>query len=279
MLSEIWQNEKQRLATRLHQRVLAGRDAVICRELIGKGLPEIVEILVRKRAHQIFEGTACVNHERYDLSDQALNHLMKPLREALIAGTKFSSSELEEICRAGVGLQLDILVRPRAALCEWLFDSVNERSREAVLAVAEGFGEERPFIKKLLATIRELRSPRIFGDLFDTLTRATEQAVFKETPIASLLTDFKLLMEFESQVTGETCDAIRSSVVLAMLGERELEAQAAALAEDASGKERWTLLEIEHALERYWLVGAAAAADSASSARVLRETSAAATIF
>ena len=273
MLFEIWQNEKLRLADRLHQRVLQGRDAVVCREMIGTALPEIFKILVQKRARQLFEEAIRLsNPEFYDLENPVVQDLMKPLQQVLLARTKFSSSEIKTIGSAAIALQYDILVRPRATLCHLLFHSANERSRDEVIVIAEGFGEERPFIKKLVTTLRELHSPRIFRDLFDTLTRTTEQAVFKETPIFSLLTDFKLLMDFESQVTGETCNAISSPVLLGMLVERELDALADGLAQEPA-KASWTLAEIESALERFWLVGVVSPSGDSPATQVVYESS------
>jgi hypothetical protein len=255
MISQLWQSEKHRLADRLHQRVLRGRDAAACREFFGNGLPEIFEILVRKYARRrLEEAIHLLNPNRFDLPACA-DRKNETFYEALISGTKLTSDELAKLCRSAVNLQYDILVRPRAALCHLLFASFNECRRDDVIVIAEGFGEERPFVKKLLATLRTLPSPRILRDMFETLTRAAEQDVLKETPISSLLTDFKLLMDFESQATGKICIAISSPVLLGMLVERELGALADNLSQE-SEKASWTLAEIESALQRYWLVSA-----------------------
>lgn len=268
MLSEIWQNEKRRLAEGLHQRVLRGRDAAVCREFLGSGLPEIFEILARKHARrQAEEAFYSIDPTHVDLQSEIF-------RETILAATKITVDDLLRICRSAVNLQYDILVRPRATLCHLLFRSANERSRDDAIIIAEGFGPERPFIKKLVATLNELNSPQLFRDLFDTLTRATEQAVLRETPISSLLTDFKLLMNFESQATGETCAAISSPVLLGMLVERELDALADDLSQE-SAKASWTLAEIESALERFWLVGAPAAVDSTNNSDAVPESASA----
>lgn len=276
MLSELWQNEKRRLTARLRDRVLLGRDAVLWREIVEMDLPEVFQILIGKRSQQMFEEAIRLsNPEFYDLNNPVVQDLIKPLQQVMMARTKISRDEVEKICVTAIALQVDIVVRPRAALFEILFNAANERDRDDVIVVAEGFGAERPFIQKLVATLRELHSPRIFGDLFDTLTRTTEQSILRDAPISALLTDFKLLLKLEAQVIGEACAAISSPLFLGMLVERELEALADDLGQE-SGKESlaiqpsWTLAEIESVLERHWLVGAGESqADSNSEARVV----------
>ena len=276
MTSEIWQNEKRRLADRLHQRLLQGRDAATCREFLGSGMPEIFEILARQHARRHAEEVFySINPTHVDLPACA-GRQSETFRETILAATKISADDLLKICRSAVNLQYNILVAPRATLCHLLFSSANERRRDDTIVIAAGFGDDRPFIKKLVATLNELNSPQIFRDLFDTLTRTTEQAVLRETPISALLCDFKLLMDFESQTTGKTCAAVSSPVLLGMLVERELDALADDLAQESAKaslpmQASWTLAEIESALERFWLVGAPTTVDAANNSDAVHE--------
>ncbi|HEX9652077.1 MAG TPA: hypothetical protein VGA99_00070 [bacterium] len=271
MLSEIWQNEKQRLANSLYQRLLQGRDAVSCLELLGNGLPEVLEILVSRRVQRhVEEAFHLLNPASFNLEKEVLQQRLDDLKAGLIFETKLTASELEQACHSAVALQWNVLVRPRTTLCVLLFESANERAKDDVIVVAEGFGEERLFIRKLVATLQELDSPHIVRDLFETISRTAEQSVLGETPISALLTEFKLVMDFESQVTAAACTTIGSPTLLGMLVERELDALADDLQEE-SGKESWTLGEIESVLERYWLVGRPGVVESGKNSDAVSE--------
>jgi hypothetical protein len=256
MILNIWENEKRRLADILLQRAAASAETVPCHELIGCGFPELFELLAKNHARKIFDEfqpVALHAGPRYNLQSLRVQRQLTLLENQLVQETLFSKEEIKALAERAVNFQFDVLVRPRQKLLEVLYSSASERKPEDVLVVARGFGDERPFIRKLIRTFSKFDSEIVSREVLQELSSAAERAVYRESPISAFMLEIKLFTEFEAAITGRPCLTIASATVLGLLTERELYYQHAELTEEAATKDCWTIPEVESALQRFWL--------------------------
>ncbi|MFQ6033058.1 MAG: hypothetical protein ACE5K2_09080 [Candidatus Zixiibacteriota bacterium] len=186
------------------------------------------------------------------------------MKEALIGDTVFTKEEVTRLARLSVNFQFDGLVRPRQTMIKVLFNTTDQRDKEDVLIVVQGFGDNRPFIQKLITSIENLDSKIITRQDFEELITRLETAVYDKKPISAFLKDINLLIKFEASITGAEHRRVRSQVLLGMLTERGLGSLADGIKHEASNKEFWTFKEIENALERHLLVGGLEYAESSA---------------
>lgn len=267
MLSQLWESEKQRLVEILLKRISQGREKVNCQEIMEGEFPEVFQVCVKNYARKLFDEEKPLriySQERYDLQNEQFKKKFADLKEALIGDTVFTKEEVTRLARLSVNFQFDGLVRPRQTMIKVLFNTTDQRDKEDVLIVVQGFGDNRPFIQKLITSIENLDSKIITRQDFEELITRLETAVYDKKPISAFLKDINLLIKFEASITGAEHRRVRSQVLLGMLTERGLGSLADGIKHEASNKEFWTFKEIENALERHLLVGGLEYAESSA---------------
>lgn len=258
MLSKLWTTEKRRLADVLFERVIKGRERIPYQEMVSCGFPEFFEACIRHRARKIFrtEDPVEVNtNDRYNIQETELKNQLLFLERVFVSATIFRREEIRAVADFAVNFQFDVIVRPRQTLEEILFRSSNSQNKSDVSVVLKGFGDSRLFVKKMLKKIEAMDSETIDQENFEGISRTVERQIYDETPLSALLDDVNSLIEFEASITGKEDRGVHSDVLLGMLEERDLYDMANELTPEASGKEFWSVAEIENALERYLLVG------------------------
>ncbi|NIR48521.1 hypothetical protein GWO43_08830 [candidate division KSB1 bacterium] len=253
-----WQTEKRRLADILYRRATQGKEKVPYKEIVNKSFPEVFETCVRNYARRMFSSENPIRLEdrgRYDMENREVKEYVYGLKKAIIHQTIFENEEIRQLCNFAVDLEFNILTRPRRAILDLLFASSDQRSKEDILTVLQGFGGDRPFIHKLLKTIENLGFESIGRDKYEIMSRPLEKQIYSETPISAFLIDSNLFMDFENAITGQQDRKIRSNIVLGMLKERELDQMVRSFAKETSDKDSWTAEEIENTMDRFLLVG------------------------
>ncbi len=256
MVLNIWESEKRRLTDILLERATAQSETVPYHELIERGFPELFETLVKNHARKILDESQPVALHagpRYNLQSPRVQSQLTILKDQLVQETLFSKEEIKLLAERAVNFQFDVLVRPRQKLLEVLYQSANERKPEDVLVVARGFGEERPFIRKLIRAFTRFDSEIVSREVFQERSAVAERAVYRESPISAFMLEIKLFTEFETAITAQESLTIPSTTVLGLLTERELYYLVDELTEEAATKDCWTIPEVESALQRYWL--------------------------
>jgi hypothetical protein len=252
------ENYYRRLVSGLHLKALQRREKVTLNDLLVNSLPEIFLASAKLYARKAFEKEtplALNGHGRYDFCgvDQ-LKEQMEPLRETLLLATLLTDDEVGQLSEFSTRLQLDIYLKPRQALTALLFKSKNEKSVEDIVAVAEGFDVDRPFIQKIVLVAESWQSDTMSRDQFDDMAQRVEYKVYKETPVSALLKDINLLLDFQNQIL-DNGSFIQTQVLLAMLQNRNLQGVFNEISKHDLEKQSWAVDEVEHALERFLLVG------------------------
>ena len=258
MYSDLWKSEKRRLSDFLYQRAVRGRESVPLEELLEGVYPEFFLATLKVRARRIVENDLSVQvhtPSRYRLDLAQIEEGFAESRAALLQHLLFSAEEVQAVVEFSVAFQYDVLVRPRQTLDEILYGNDEPRKREDVLVILAGFGEDRPFIKKMQTTLEQLQLETITRDRYDVIARAIEKEVYEQKPISAFMTDVQALLAFESAAKGEEVHELGSEVLLGMLWERQLRNMAGELREEAGEKASWSLTEVESALERSLLIG------------------------
>ncbi|MFQ5823352.1 MAG: hypothetical protein ACE5JB_04785 [bacterium] len=258
MVSKLWESEKQRLTEILFRRVTQGKEKVVYNYILKGEFPEVFLVYVKSHACRLFDEEKPLrfsNQERYNLKSDQIKKQFEALKEILIRETLFSKEEIRRLIKIAVSFQYDALVRPRQTIIEILFKSTDKRNKDDVLVVIQGFGDDRPFIKKLVASIESTVTEIHTRQALDELTRQLETDVYNEKPISTFLKEIKLLIKFEASITGEDNQRVKSQVLLGMLKERDLRLMADGIEDEALSKDYWSFEEIENALERHILVG------------------------
>ncbi|MCG8608350.1 hypothetical protein MJD09_25610 [bacterium] len=270
MMSTNLESYYQRLVTGLHLKALQGREKVTLKDLLANPLPEIFLASAKIYAQITFEKEtpfALNGHGRYDFCyvDQ-LKEKMKPLKEALLLATILTDDEVGQLSDFSARLQLDIYLRPRQALTTQLFKSKNVKLIEDVIIVAEGFDTDRPFVQKLIGFAESWQPETISRDQFEDVARRLEQKTYKETPVSALLKDMNLLLEFQHAILADA-SVVQTQVLLAMLQNRNLNGMFDEISRYDVDKRSWSLDEVEHALERFLLVGPMESSESTGPAK------------
>lgn len=258
MLRELWENEKQRLADILFNRIIQGKTKVCSKDILNGKYPEGFQLYVKNQAVRIFEQEKpiqCHNRDRYNLQSDQIERYFRVLRSILIQETYFTHQEVNRMTSFAINFQYDALVRPRQALSQALFKTKDRLNKNDVLEMLLGFGEDRPFIQKLISSIESFNNQIVTENAFNELATVLEREVYKKIPISAFMKDVSLLSKFETSITGKENHNLTSQVLLGMLKERSLNHLVNGLQDEAMERNCWSFEEIESALERQLLVG------------------------
>ncbi len=258
MTSEFWQNEIERLASRLLDRCLSGRESVRFEEIAEQDFPEVFHYMVKLLVQNHFasESPFSLSHSsRYDFDSVEFREACESFRREVLNKALVSRAELETLALSAVRLETEILVRPRQTLLDLVFQERTECRCADVLTVVRGFGERRAFVERVVTHLRNFDQGLIGKDDVQAIANKAEITVYKETPVSALLTEVLLYQKFEAEATGETQSMVRSQILLEILKNRDLDEMFEDLRKQAGDKELWTVTEIENFLERFLLIG------------------------
>ncbi len=254
----LWEEEKLRLTRMLYEKVTHGKEKVTYNDILAVKVPVFFEGCIKNQARRFINSENPIrieNRNRYNLDKVEVKKQFYLLKESLIRETYFTKAEIQQLSNFSVNFQFDILVRPLQKLIESIYKSNDSRKKDDIRIIIQGFGENRPFIKKLIDAIENLESESISREEFTAFARAVEQRVYKKIPISAFLEEISALMEFETTISGEEKTTIHSKVLSGMLKERGLHDMVEAFNDEAVKREYWPIDEVENVLERFLLVG------------------------
>ncbi|MDZ7266206.1 MAG: hypothetical protein ONB48_04990 [candidate division KSB1 bacterium] len=261
---DYWEKEREKLVLALEQRLIANRDAIPLRELLAADIPEILKGLFRQRAHKIVReekplGLHTVRE--YKLDDAEMRQQLRRLRDMLAERLVFDRSELRPVLTFGVGLQFDVLARPRSALEHLLYRHEVERERDDLLIVLRGLGEEQQYLRALLDRIAAYPRGPVTKEAFRAACHQVELEVYGKNPVPALVQDLKQYQSYCASLLGTATPQdgflIDNQTVLAMLFERNLAELAENLLPEFTKKEAWEISEIENLVARHLENGSA----------------------
>lgn len=261
---DYWEQEREKLVATLEERIAAQRDAVPLRELLAADIPEILKGLFRQRAYKLVREEKPLGLHtlrEYELDDPEVRRQLRLLRDMLAERLVFDRSELKPVLNFGVGLQFDVLAKPRSALEHLLYQHVVERNRDDILVVLRGLGEEQQYLRGLVDRIAGYPPGPVTKEAFLAACHQVEREVYGSDPVAALVQDLKQYQRYCRSLLGREPEQdgflIDNQTVLAMLFERNLPELAENLLPEFTQKEAWEIHEIEKLVADYLANGAA----------------------
>lgn len=261
---DYWEKEREKLVAALEERIAAQRDAIPLRELLAADIPEILKGLFRQRAHKLVREEKPLGLHtlrEYELDDPEVRLQLRRLRDMLAERLVFDRSELKPVLNFGVGLQFDVLAKPRSALEHLLYQHVVERNRDDILVVLRGLGEEQQYLRGLVDRIAGYPPGPVTKEAFLAACHQVEREVYGRDPAAALVQDLKQYQRYCRSLLGREPEQdgflIDNQTVLAMLFERNLPELAENLLPEFTQQEAWEIHEIEKLVADYLANGAA----------------------
>lgn len=257
MKADFLKQEKDRLTHRLIDNVsLSNEQAPLKRILEGK-YPILFQELAKKEAYKILAYENPIElktSKRFDFDGEKFKSQFSDLKKSILLELFFSAKEIKKFAKFSVWFQFDIIVKPRQTILNILFKQEKEVDKTTALDIIAGFGEDRPFVRKLIAALDNENTTKIQVEDINKLSEKTEKNVYKLTPISSFLIDVGLYLDFEISITGDYQTLFRSEILHEMFTKRGLGAVSKAIAAEEE-RDFWTITEIENAFERFLLVG------------------------
>jgi hypothetical protein len=247
-----WQDEKDRLIAELERKILGRREQISVQEILAVEQPELLRAAFRKHARSIVRRERPLvlqSSHQFVLDDDEIKSHLRRLRELLAERVVLTRDEVHEVIAFGVPLQFDVITKPRAALVSLLYDKSLERQRDDIATIVAGLGEERPMIAALLSIIGSYPPGPVNREAFVALCRRAEKMAYGEKPVTALIADLRDFLAFSSAIDGRQTSEIDNQTVLGILFERNLKALAEGLLPTLTHKDKWTLQEVEKALE------------------------------
>lgn len=261
---DYWEKEREKLVASLEERIAAQRDAIPLRELLAADIPEILKGLFRQRAYKLVREEKPLGLHtlrEYELDDPEVRRQLRQLRDMLAERLVFDRSELKPVLNFGVGLQFDVLAKPRSALEHLLYQHVVERNRDDILVVLRGLGEEQQYLRGLVDRISGYPPGPVTKEAFLAACHQVEREVYGKDPVAALVQDLKQYQHYCRNLLGREPEQdgflIDNQTVLAMLFERNLPELAENLLPELTQKEAWEIHEIEKLVADYLTNGTA----------------------
>ncbi len=243
------------------ERVLDGKKTLALREILAEEMPDILAAVAHYRAKRMYDADSPVlltPHRRYSYQNADVQENLEALRSVIIQETVFTLEEVIEMCRWSFRFQVAALIQPRSKLLDLLFQKGKTGQVKApdVLVVLAGFDRRRRIIDELCTAIASSGLPTFDRERLARMSFAAGTALFRETPISTILSETTAYLRFESSVSGTQINELSFSVLLAMLDEWGLEPIASALKEEYDEDKTWTPAEIEGAFGRHLVIGA-----------------------
>jgi len=258
MMLNLWTAEKERLSTLLLTAIAGEADHVSAGDVLKKPLPELLHVYVRRHVKRRLKEEQIVSYQPSAslVVDEALVRAkVQKLTDELVPHVFLNRDELGKLIQKVLSFQIDILVRPRQKLTEILFSRADTRKIEDVLEILDKAHEDRPFMLSLIRSVRKMSQDEISKAQFVALAQENERAAYAEKPLSTIMRDIHLYLEFVSSLSPKADRLMSSSILLALLAERGLDAMRTEFEQEAREKAYWTVEEIESALQRHILVG------------------------
>lgn len=257
MKSDFLKQEKDRLTQRLIDDISLSNEQVPLKKILQKKYPLLFQERAKKEAYKILDQENPIElktGKRFNFDGDIVKTQVSDLKKSILLELFFSAKEIKKFAKFSVWLQVDIIIKPRQTILNILFKKEKEIDKTVAMDIIAGFGEERPFIRKLIAALDNENTTKIQMEDINKLSEKIERNVYKLTPISSFLTDVGLYLDFEISITGDSQTLFRSEILQEMFTKRGLERVSKSIAAEEE-RDFWTITEIESAFERFLLVG------------------------
>jgi len=261
---DYWEREREKLVIALEERLIGNRDTIPLRELLAAEIPEILKGLFRQQAYKLVRQEKPLglhSVRQYELDDPEMRQQLRRLRDMLAERIVFERAELRPVLNFGVGLQFDVLAKPRSALEHLLYRQEVERDRDDIVIVLRGLGEEQQYLRSLLDRLVAYPAGPVTREAFLAACHQVELEVYGKNPVSALVQDLKQYQRYCAillDTAGRQDEfLIDNQTVLAMLFERNLHELAENLLPEFTKKEAWQIAEIEALVAQHLQNGSA----------------------
>ncbi len=254
---DYWDAERDKLVTALLQHLANGKESISSRELLAFDLPEVLKVVLRNHAKNVVRKEkpfVLQSSRQYELDDPDIRRQLRLLRDMFCERMIFDLTELKPVLGFGVGLQFDLIVKPRRFLEKLLYQHAAAREREDLGVILAGLEGERPFPAALRESVSTYPDSSVTKEAFSALCRQIERQVYRGNSAAPLLQDFYAYQNYRHVLLGQEAPegAIANQTILAMLYERNLTELAESLLPQFTQQEFWPIREIEKLIRRHW---------------------------
>lgn len=257
-----WEQEKEKLALALTERLLRGRDRLAFSEL--KQAPvfrepgvaqtgEIVVALLRQQARQIIrqeKPLVLQSKRRFELEDNDMRGQLRRLRDLLAERLVFEKEEVQAAVAFAVRLQFDLLTKPGAALEGLIYSHSPQRRKADVGVILEGLEENHPLVAALKNLVTAFAGETLTQEEFAALRQRAESEVYGAPPISALLADLRAYQNFCASLGPASAPRLDRQTVWHLLDERGWRELAEKAQSELAQQQWWTVTEIAPVLER-----------------------------
>jgi hypothetical protein len=257
-----WEQEKEKLALALTERILRGRESVAFSKIkkapiffergIGK-VGEIVLVLLRVQARQIIrqeKPLVLQSKRRFELEDDGIRGQLRRLRDLLAERLVFDKNEVQAAIAFAVRVQFDLLTKPRLALEQLIYSRSPARRKADIVVILEGLEETHQLVAPIKNRLAESSGGPVTKEEFAALCRRAESEVYGEHPVPAMLADLQAYQQFCAGLGPSSAARIDRQTVLRMLRERGLHALAENALPELAQQQWWAASEIAPVLER-----------------------------
>lgn len=254
MSSEFWKAENQALTDALKQRLLGSRERLTYSELARLDLPEVLRTYLRIQTRKALQAEYPLQWKptpRYDPESPRIKTVLGQLRDVLQDETSFSRDEIARMVDIAVGLELGLILRPRATLEEILFKKTDRRPKEEVIEVVRRFCSQRPYLQALLKYIEAHPLETVTLSEFHSLANQADGEMQRPGIAKALGRDVEDLLGLVNQARGENQRTLRVPLLIGFLEERHLDDIAQQLLlEESSESNEWDIDEFKGKLAK-----------------------------
>jgi hypothetical protein len=256
-----WEQEKEKLALVLTERLLRGREAIPFSELNQTALfrnqaldkvGEIALALLRQQARRIIrqeKPLVLQSKRRFELDDAEMHEQLRRLRNSLAARLFFARNELHAAVTFAVRLQFDLLTKPPAALEQLIYPCSPVRQKADIAVILAGLNEDHPFIAAIQSLLGEYPDGPMTKEKFLEVCRGAEKEIYGAHPVAAVMTDLRAYQKFCASIDLSNTARISSPAVLRLLRERGLYELAEKALPEFTQQQWLSIPEIELLLE------------------------------
>jgi hypothetical protein len=257
-----WEDEKEKLALALTERILRGRDSAAFSELKNSPIfresgiaktGEIVLALLRIQARQIIrqeKPLVLQSKRRFELEDDDIRGQLRRLRDLLAERLVFDKNEVQAVIAFAVRLQFDLLTKPRAALERLIYFRSPQRRKADIFVILEGLDENHQFVAQIKNLLAESSGGPITKEEFSALCRRAESEVYGAHPVPAMIADLQMYQQFCASLGPSSSARIERQIVLQMLRERGLRELAENAQPELMQHKWWAVSDIAPMLER-----------------------------
>lgn len=226
MQSSEWEKEKSELCLELKAKLVHSKDEITFAEITREKLPSFLKSYLKSQVKKYFEAEKIIvlkNSKRYNLETPEIRQIKSELAKTVQQTTIFSKKEITDAIDKTISLQMDFLIIPRSTLLRIFFKTKAVRVHAEIEHAINGISDNRPYMRHLIQIIKNVNQEEISKELFIQLTQEAEEEVYRQKPISAFMQDISAILNFYSLIYSKPTNAIKQSLLVDMLRQRNLQ--------------------------------------------------------